>query len=99
MIYKLNNALPFFTNYSTHKETVENQPYTATEDCAVYIEIVTNETLYGIITTTINGRYFDQRYNQVAASIAHGFTLYLKKNDVLSVEGIGLKSYKIFSYV
>lgn len=45
LLTTLNQSKLFFSNYKTLLVKVENKSYTATEDCMVYVETVTNSTV------------------------------------------------------
>ena len=60
----------------------------------VYVATVTNDTIYGQLITRINMSYVRTFQNQTnVANIVDGHTVFLKKGDVLSVVGNGVKSY------
>lgn len=65
----------------------------------VYVETVTNSTVFGIIITQIGNTYY--RFYQNSGSqenLVDGFLVALKKGDTISVSGGGQKSYKFYVY-
>ena len=98
-ISALNQSKLFFSNYQTLLVKIENKSYTATEDCMVYVETVTNNTVFGAIITKIGNTYC--RFYQNPGSqenLVDGFLVALKKGDTISVSGGGQKSYKFYIY-
>ena len=98
-LFLLNQSKLFFSNYKTLLVKVENKSYTATEDCMVYVETVTNSTVFGTIITKIGNTYC--RFYQNTGSqenLVDGFLVALKKGDTISVSGGGQKSYKFYVY-
>ena len=98
-LFLLNQSKFFLSNYKTLLVKIENQSYKATEDCMVYVETVTNNTVFGTIITKIGDTYC--RYYQNTGSqenIVDGFLIALKKGDTISVSGGGQKSYKFYIY-
>ena len=95
----LNQSKLFFSNYQTLLVKIENKSYTATEDCMVYVETVTNNTVFGAVITKIGNTYC--RFHQNPGSqenLVDGFLVALKKGDTISVSGGGQKSYKFYIY-
>lgn len=65
----------------------------------VYVETVTNSTVFGTIITKIENTYC--RFYQNTGSqenLVDGFIIALKKGDTISVSGGGQKSWKFYVY-
>ncbi len=96
-LFKINSNLPYISNFQDRQYSVISKPYTAEEDCFVFVITVTDGSIYQTITTAVNTFYVRQYQNtKDQIDIADGFLVALKKGDTISVAGTEKYSFHIY---